>query len=162
MTDSSINIAELDLGQAEVRYLSALLSALEPLVKIADAFDANNLDDEARKFWGKDNEHECQTPHDKIELYTGRGGGTLLTLADCMRARELVRGKVPEPEKKLTQVISRRGRIRLLRAHSPFGAGSVLEYIGIVPHGGYTDSERQYILSDDVTHIPSDYATEIS
>jgi len=65
-------------------------AALQPLVNIADAYDANGLDDEARKFWGKDNEHECQTPPDELELYSGRGGKRLLTLGDCFRARAVV------------------------------------------------------------------------
>jgi hypothetical protein len=62
-----------------------LRGALEPLRRIADAFDANELDDEARKFWGQ---HSVNTtPHEDIELYQGRGGKQLLTLADCMFAR---------------------------------------------------------------------------
>lgn len=65
--------------------------ALAPLVAIADAYDANALDDEARKWWGRDNEHTNTTPPEQIELYAGRGGRQLLTLADCLRARELVR-----------------------------------------------------------------------
>lgn len=65
---------------------------LAPLIKIADAYDSNNLDDEARKTWGKNDEHTNTTPPEQIELYTGRGGGTLLTLAHCLAARAAVRG----------------------------------------------------------------------
>jgi hypothetical protein len=68
-----------------------LSEILAPLVAIADAYDANNLDDEARKFWGATDQHENTTPPEQIELYTGRGGRRLLTLADCLAARELVR-----------------------------------------------------------------------
>lgn len=66
-----------------------LVEALKPLIAIADAFDANELDDEARKFWGQHGVNT--TPHENIELYAGRGGKELLTLADCMLARKLVR-----------------------------------------------------------------------
>lgn len=68
-----------------------LKDALEPLAEIADMFDSNDLDDEARKFWGKNQEHECKTPHKDIILYSGRGGKELLTLEDCMKAREILR-----------------------------------------------------------------------
>lgn len=70
---------------------ASVLHALEPLVKIADAYDANELDDEARKTWGRNDEHTNTTPPEKIELYTGRGGRQLLTLGDCMAAREAVK-----------------------------------------------------------------------
>lgn len=62
--------------------------ALAPLAKIADAYLANSLDNEARRFWGADLEHENETPHCDIELYAGRGGRELLTLADCFVAKE--------------------------------------------------------------------------
>lgn len=67
--------------------LAELVAALRPLAIIADAFDANELDDEARKFWGQFHQHQTTTPHEEIELYQGRGGKRLLTLADCMTAR---------------------------------------------------------------------------
>ncbi len=66
----------------------SLAQALMPLAAIADAYLANELDDEARRFWGKNHEHENQTPHCDIELYAGRGGRELLTLADCFVAKE--------------------------------------------------------------------------
>lgn len=68
--------------------ITALEVALAPLVRIADAYDENNLDDEARKHWGKDLEHTNTTPPEDIELYDGRGGKQLLTLADCFKARD--------------------------------------------------------------------------
>lgn len=67
-----------------------LVTALAPLVAIANAYDANNLDDEARKRWGKNLEHENTTTPDQIEIYSGRGGQELLTLAHCFEARKLV------------------------------------------------------------------------
>jgi len=74
------------LGDAlELPKIKALVEALQPLAAIADAFDENELDDEARKYWGTSG--VCETPHDFIELYQGRGGKRLLTLADCMLAR---------------------------------------------------------------------------
>jgi hypothetical protein len=66
-------------------------TAAQVLAAIADAYDKNALDDEARKFWGPPpdyNAHTNQTPPDDIILYTGRGGVELLTLGDCLRARE--------------------------------------------------------------------------
>lgn len=68
--------------------VAALVEAISPLVAIADAFDANELDDEARKFWGQ---HSVNTtPHENIVLYSGRGGKEMLTLADCMKARAIL------------------------------------------------------------------------
>lgn len=64
---------------------------LTRLAVIADAYDANALDDEARKYWGESPVQYNQQPHEQIELYQGRGGKQLLTLADCMKARELLR-----------------------------------------------------------------------
>lgn len=75
-------------------YIKALEEALHPLIEIADAYDANNLDDEARKFWGKDLENENKTDPGVIELYSGRGGKQLLTLGECLEARDLVRNKL--------------------------------------------------------------------
>lgn len=66
-------------------------AALAPLVAIADAYDANALDDDARKFWGRNYENENTTPHGDIELCCTKGGGRLLTLADAMVAREATR-----------------------------------------------------------------------
>lgn len=68
-----------------------LIEAAEVLAKIADAYDDNALDDEARKFWGLNDEHENKIDPAKIELYSGRGGRRLLTLADCLRAREALK-----------------------------------------------------------------------
>ncbi len=64
-----------------------LLDALAPLLAIAEAYDANELDDEARKEWAFG---ANTTPHDQIELYQGRGGKQLLTLADAMKARAAI------------------------------------------------------------------------
>lgn len=74
--------------------VEAIKKALKPLADIADAYDANNLDDEARKFWGANNEKFNTTPHEQIELYNGRGGKPLLTLADCLIARDVL-GTLP-------------------------------------------------------------------
>lgn len=68
----------------------ALRDALAPLKSIADAYDANDLDDEARRFWGVINQRENERDPAEIELYASRGGARLLTLADCFKAREAV------------------------------------------------------------------------
>ena len=79
------NIAKDNRIAALEAKLAKAVEALAPLAAIADAFDANELDDEARKFWGQ---HSFNTtPHEDIELYQGRGGRQLLTLANCMFAR---------------------------------------------------------------------------
>lgn len=59
-----------------------LLEALMPLVKIAKAYHANGLD-EARPDWDDDIVPE------QVELFTGRGGSRLLTLADCLEAERV-------------------------------------------------------------------------
>lgn len=64
---------------------------LRVLANIADAFDANELDDEARKFWGREQQFENDRDPDTISLYEGRGGKTLLTLGDCLRARQMMK-----------------------------------------------------------------------
>jgi hypothetical protein len=68
--------------------MSKVIKSLQVLAAIADAYDANALDDGARKFWGMDNEHQNTMPHEQIGLCLNRGGKHLLTLADCMVARE--------------------------------------------------------------------------
>jgi hypothetical protein len=67
--------------------IQILAEALKPLADIADAFDANELDDDARKHWGVDYEHENQKPHHSIELFWSRGGRCLLNLDDAMAVR---------------------------------------------------------------------------
>ena len=81
------------VSSEDLRVLLDAIRALRPLVEIADAFDANELDDEARRWWGREDEariYSERSPED-IELYQGRGGRRLLSLADCLRARELLR-----------------------------------------------------------------------
>lgn len=73
-----------------------ITKTLAPLIAIADAYDANELDDEARKYWGFiDHTGKYSmantTPLDQIEIVQGRGGKRLLTLQDCMNARDLVK-----------------------------------------------------------------------
>jgi hypothetical protein len=74
--------------------IEELKRAVAPLVAIANAYDANDLDDEARKHWGPGPDHNAftnDTPPQQIELYSGRGGKRLLTLADCITARSAAR-----------------------------------------------------------------------
>lgn len=67
-----------------------IATVLGTLATIANAYDKNELDDEARKFWGANNEHRNSLDPTTIELYAGRGGKRLLTLADCLEAREIL------------------------------------------------------------------------
>lgn len=77
------------------------VEALTPLARIADAYDANELDDEARKFWGVMDEHQNKTKPEDIEIYSGRGGRQLITLADCIAARAaLAKLRTPTAEVK--------------------------------------------------------------
>lgn len=69
--------------------MSKIRDALAILARIADAYDADGLD-ETRPYWIA-NGAEKETPPDSRELYCGRGGRTLLTLGDCLRAREALR-----------------------------------------------------------------------
>lgn len=71
--------------------IEKLRAALKPLARIADKYDANELDDEARRFWGHSLELENSTPPDQIELVQGRGGARLLTLADAFAARDAIK-----------------------------------------------------------------------
>lgn len=66
----------------------SMIEILQPLIDIANAYDRNNLDDSARKFWGRENEHQNEGDPAEIELYAGRGGKRLLTLQHCLDARE--------------------------------------------------------------------------
>ena len=68
-----------------------MMQVLQPLVDIANAYDNNELDDEARRFWGANLEHENTKNPEEIILYSGRGGRELLTLQHCLNARSLYR-----------------------------------------------------------------------
>lgn len=72
---------------AKVGEPQKLSTILLKLCAIADAYDANMLDDEARKFWGRNNEFQNDTHPKDIDLVTARGGATLLTLADALAVR---------------------------------------------------------------------------
>ncbi len=64
-----------------------LCAALKPIARIADEADNEGLD-EWRPSW-------AHTPNDpkRVELYAGRGGKELLTLADVYAARDALKGK---------------------------------------------------------------------
>ena len=64
-----------------------LEEAAEPLVQIARAWDANELDDEARKFYGPKLEYRTTTHPADIDLVANDGGYALLTLEDALEAR---------------------------------------------------------------------------
>lgn len=67
--------------------IPSLFNALTVLTKIGEAYFENNLNDEARRFWGENDENVNQTPSAMLELYSGRGGKQLLTLQDCFFAK---------------------------------------------------------------------------
>lgn len=68
-----------------------LLRVLQPLVNIANAYDNNELDDEARRFWGPNLEHKNTKNPEETILYSGRSWRELLTLQHCFNARSLYR-----------------------------------------------------------------------
>jgi hypothetical protein len=85
----------LTLGHAmaaekAIRTGAGLVEALTPLAYIADQFDENNLDDEARKFWGTEEQHENDSDPATIELVQSQGGAGLVTLADALAARTVL------------------------------------------------------------------------
>ena len=63
---------------------------LERLAAIWTAYLHNELDDEARRWWGPDGNETYnvlgEISPEKVEIYQGRGGRELLTLADCRDA----------------------------------------------------------------------------
>ena len=77
-------------GQTASR-IKTLEEALKPFAAIADEYDADGLD-EARPSWVVSG-NEKWDPNK--ELYNGRGGKCLITIADVMRARQALTGKVP-------------------------------------------------------------------
>jgi hypothetical protein len=78
----------MDEGRREMTPSKARMirNALRPLAAIWEAYLANELDDEARRFWGADLEHENTVSPSEIELYSGRGGKELLWLSECRDA----------------------------------------------------------------------------
>lgn len=80
-----------------IEQFSALRIALAPLAIIAARFDANELDGPARKFWGKNGEHEMTDDPRTVALLSSRGGTTLLTLADAFAARAALSYPPAEP-----------------------------------------------------------------
>lgn len=79
------------VGRSElIEKIEALESALTPFAAIADEWEGNGLD-ESRPYWiEKGVEAKC--PLEEVELYTGRGGKTLMTLAHVFAARAALRG----------------------------------------------------------------------
>ena len=75
---------------------AALVDACRVMAMISDAYHANELDDEARKLWGQNNEFRNQRNPAGIILYAGRGGKTLLTLADCFAASAALAAAQPQ------------------------------------------------------------------
>lgn len=73
--------------------IESLKEALQPLVEIAVAWTRNELDDEARRWYGPDDSATYSNRDPRtIELYTGRGGKRLLTLSHCLEAKAIYEG----------------------------------------------------------------------
>lgn len=66
-----------------------LEEALKPFAAIADEYDADGLD-EARPSWIRNGNSQFDA---NAELYGGRGGKSLLILADVLRARAVLSGE---------------------------------------------------------------------
>lgn len=71
--------------------LSLLVTLLAPLARIAQAYEESALD-EVRPDPVADSSQLYQDYPRAAELYSGRGGKCLLTLDDCLRAREFLKG----------------------------------------------------------------------
>jgi len=80
-------ISMVDLLTKRVVSLEKLVEKAMVLKTIADAYDSNDLDNDARKRWGMNDEHPSSTLPEHIELYAGRGGRRLLTLTHCLEFR---------------------------------------------------------------------------
>lgn len=134
-----------------------LKAALAPLVAIADAYDASNLD-EHRPEWG--------TPLDpnQVELYTGRGGKRLLTLEHCLAARRALQAsKVKHIETIQTFMgvrIDQIKKVLLTENHGRYPSGSILNVVKVIPHGGNYDCEAQFLV-DDGSYIPCNKAEPV-
>lgn len=72
---------------------NAVNGLLDKLGDIWQAYLNNELDDGARKFWGANLENQNTCAPEDIILYQGRGGKTLLTLADCRDAFNTMHAK---------------------------------------------------------------------
>jgi hypothetical protein len=74
----------LDALNQGPKRVAELEKVARPLAAIADAFEADALD-EARPSWGD--------KPDGVEIYSGRGGKRLLTLDDAFAARAALKGQ---------------------------------------------------------------------
>ena len=91
--DMDCDASTPDPLSAALARIARLEEALRPLQAIADAYDKNDLDGEARKFWGGRDQHAKHSdtrPLKFIELYTGRGGKPLLNLEHAFHARAIL------------------------------------------------------------------------
>ncbi len=63
--------------------IKEILEAIKPLYDIANQWHLNGLD-ESRPEWG-DDKNIAST----VDLVSGRGGKQLLTIGDCLKAKDL-------------------------------------------------------------------------
>jgi hypothetical protein len=72
-----------------VRTEMGLEEALKPLLKIAKAYHANLLEEDARKYIGADKAQSTKSPA-SIVLYSDKGGNPLLTLSHVLYAERVL------------------------------------------------------------------------
>lgn len=86
----AIGIARRNERYMNIVTIKQILDAMSPLIRIADKFDANQLRGAAQK-------RGCcglnETPVEEMVLVHDFMGRPLLTVADCLKARELIHGK---------------------------------------------------------------------
>jgi hypothetical protein len=85
-----ISLADARRAREAIKRGDGLIGAAAPMIAIADAYDANELDDEARKHWGVDLENTNDRPAEEIELVCTDGGSVILNLAHALEVRTLM------------------------------------------------------------------------
>lgn len=87
-SDEDARVASL--AERSATALRAAYDALAPLANVANAWDADGLDEDRPDWRRRRVGASYRPPFDQVELLSGRGGRTLLTLADAFRARAAI------------------------------------------------------------------------
>ncbi len=66
------------------------IDGLKPFADVWKAYLNNELDDEARRIWGAQDEHTNPNSPRDIWIYSGRGGKELINLDMCREAAALM------------------------------------------------------------------------
>lgn len=109
-------LVTISLNPIEIikKRVEQLETALKPLSDIADEWENDGLDED-RQLWKE------RVPFHQVELYCGRGGKCLITLAHAMIAREVLKGiPIPTLAKKLhpvSELIQSKGLCGILDPH---------------------------------------------